>query len=387
MLTVSNTGGENHFNIITIDESPVNDNVVWVGTDDGLVQLTRDGGVSWINVKPNFKGVPDQIWVSRVEASHFEEGTAYVTFDNHRYDDNKPYVFKTDDFGKTWTNISAGLPEKYSVYVIVEDPVNPNLLFVGTEYGVHFSIDRGASWQSIKNDMATVAIHDLVIHPREGDLVAGTHGRSIWILDDISALRQLADAQGKAVHAFKPRLATNWVSVNTGRKQPAFMFRGENPQRGAYLHYYLEADADVVVSVEDISGAHRREIKDKGKKGINRVNWRLDLFPNEKEVADFKANLAKAINTLRSRVDKKDLIRLLDRVSKDLEKAESFRELNAARKLLVDNFNAYAGGRPVFGPKIGRMVAEPGDYKVTVTANGVSSTNYFKVRQDPLVKD
>lgn len=385
-LTISNTGGENHFNIITIDESPVNDQVVWVGTDDGNVQVTQNGGVSWTNVKPNFQGVPEQIWVSRVEASHHEEGTAYVTFDNHRYDDNQPYVFKTTDFGKAWTNISAGLPEKYSVYVIVEDPVDPDLLFVGTEYGVHFTVDGGQSWQGIKNNMATVAIHDLVIHPREGDLVAGTHGRSIWIMDDISALRQLDEVGDAAVHAFKPQEATQWISINTGRKQPAFMFRGENPDRGGKLHYYLKEAAKVTIVVEDISGQHRFEMTDEGEKGINRVLWRLFFMPNEQEVSDFKANLTKAIATLRGRVNKRELIKLLDEAEKDLGSASNPRQLNAVRKILVDNFNAYAGGRQIFGPKIGRITAAPGDYKVTVTANGESSTNYFKVREDPLKK-
>jgi len=385
-LTNSNTGGENHFNIITIAESPVDETVVWAGTDDGNVQLTQDGGVSWTNVKSNFKGVPDKIWVSRVEASHFDKGTAYVTFDNHRYDDNKPYVFKTTDFGETWTNISAGLPEKYSVYVIKEDMVNPNLLFLGTEYGVHFSVDGGASWESIKNEMATVAIHDLVIHEREGDLVAGTHGRSIWIMDDISALRQIDDANGKSLHTFKPKTATKWVAINTGRKQPAFMFRGKNPDSGAQLHYYLDKPSSVKVTIEDISGKYKRELTDKGTKGINRVLWRLDFNPNAADIAAFKSNLESAITTLRSRVNDKDLVAILDKAGADLPGTSSTRQLNALRKTLVDNFNAYTGGKPIFGGKIGRMTAPEGDYKVTVTANGQSSSNYFKVREDPLKK-
>ena len=265
--------------------------------------------------------------------------------------------------------------------------VNPNLLFVGTEYGVHFSIDKGNSWESIKNDMATVAIHDLVIHEREGDLVAGTHGRSIWIMDDISALRQIDDANGKSLHTFKPKTATKWIAINTGRKQPAFMFRGKNPDTGAQLHYYLDKSSEVKVTIEDISGKYKRELMDKGTKGINRVLWRLDFNPSEADIASFKSNLESAIRTLRSRVNDKDLVEILDKVGADMAGSKSTRQLNALRKTLVDNFNAYTNGKPIFGPKIGRISAPEGDYKVTVTANGQSSSNYFKVRKDPLIKD
>ena len=177
-LTNSVTGGENHFTIITIAESPRNDALIWVGTDDGYVQVSRDGGTSWMEVGANLPGVEERAWVSRVEPSHFAEGRCYVTLDNHRKDDMRPYVFVTEDYGATWTDISSNLPGKFSTYVIHEDPVNENLLFVGTETAVHFSYNRGQEWQELMANMPTVAIHDLVIHPRDGDLVAGTHGRS-----------------------------------------------------------------------------------------------------------------------------------------------------------------------------------------------------------------
>ena len=151
-----------------------------------------------------------------------------MTFDNHRFDDNKPYVFMTDDYGKSWTNISANLPLDYSVYVIKEDYIDENLLFVGTEKSVYFTINRGKNWDKLGTKLPSVAIHDLVIHPRDGDLIAGTHGRSIWILDDISPLRKL---DKKSNNLTPIRIATKWIKINTGRKQPFFEFRGEKPTK------------------------------------------------------------------------------------------------------------------------------------------------------------
>ncbi len=164
------------------------------------------------------------------------------------------------------------------------------------------------------------------------------------------------------------------------------MFRGKNPDSGAQLHYYLDKPSSVKVTIEDISGKYKRELTDKGTKGINRVLWRLDFNPNAADIAAFKSNLESAITTLRSRVNDKDLVAILDKAGADLPGTSSTRQLNALRKTLVDNFNAYTGGKPIFGGKIGRMTAPEGDYKVTVTANGQSSSNYFKVREDPLKK-
>ncbi|CAE7885379.1 FUC1, partial [Symbiodinium microadriaticum] len=224
-LTNSNTGGENHFTIITISISPFDENIVWVGTDDGLIHVTTDGGVNWTNVKKNIPGAPDKIWVSRIEAGHHDKGTCYVTLDNHRFDDNKAYVYKTTDFGETWTDISGNLTDKYSAYVIREDYENPNLLFVGTEETVHASIDGGKSWSNIRSGLPTVAIHDLIIHPREGDLVAGTHGRSIWIMDDISPLRQYSnDIATKSLHLFDSKVATKWLGIYTGINRTTWNF-------------------------------------------------------------------------------------------------------------------------------------------------------------------
>ena len=162
-LTNSNTGGENHFTIITISDTPIDTTIIWAGTDDGNVQLTKNNGENWKNVKLNIKKIPKKIWVSRIEASKHAKGRAYVTFDNHRFDDNSPYVYVTENYGETWNNITSNLPKDYSVYVIKEDPINPNLLFVGTEESVYFSYDKGLSWEKLGSQLPTVAIHDLIL--------------------------------------------------------------------------------------------------------------------------------------------------------------------------------------------------------------------------------
>lgn len=200
-LTKDVIGAENHHTIYTIDESPLNPAVIWAGTDDGNVQVTRDGGATWTNVSAAIPGMPDGIWVSRVEASTFDAATAYVTLDGHWIGDTNPYVYKTTDFGATWTDLAGTIPRATpgnSVYTIVEDRVNPNLLFVGTEFGCFVSMDGGANWHKFMNDLPPVAVHDLVLHPRAGGLVAGTHGRSIWIADDLAPLQQLTPVEAAA---------------------------------------------------------------------------------------------------------------------------------------------------------------------------------------------
>jgi photosystem II stability/assembly factor-like uncharacterized protein len=225
-------GAERHATLISIVESPVRPGTIWAGTDDGNVQVTRDGGTTWTNVRANIPAaaVPQRTWVSRVEPSHFDLATAYVSFDGHRNDNFKPYVFRTTDFGKTWTNITANLPANEPVYVVKEDLKNPSLLFVGTERGVYASVDGGGRWEPLTTDLPVVAVHDLVIHPRDGDLIAATHGRSLWILDDISPLQQLSPAVLAAdAHAFSNRVATIWKAISRGATRGHLLFQGRNP--------------------------------------------------------------------------------------------------------------------------------------------------------------
>jgi len=388
-LTNSNTGGENHFTIMTISESPLDDNIVWAGTDDGNVQLTTDGGISWSNMKSSVPRIPEKIWVSRIEASHHDKGTAYVTFDNHRFDDMKPYVFKTTDFGKSWEDISGNLPEKYSVYVIREDFDNPNLLFVGTEAAVHYSIDGGNRWERLMKNMPSVAVHDLVIHPRDADLVAGTHGRSIWICDDITPLRQInADIMKKELHVFDSRIGTKWLRWNMGRTQPAFEFRGENPPYGVLINFYLKGEPaeEVTITIEEFMGEQIEVIKYEAHKGINRVSWDF-MFPStDSERAQFKDHLNYVVDELNSRVEITDLRNNLKEIKKQINKAETDRQLNDVRRSLIDTYSIYAEGKLFFGNKIGQSEAVAGEYRVTVTVTGISESVKIIIRDDPLLK-
>ena len=203
---------------------------IWVGTNDGNVQVSRDGGDTWKNVVDKVPGVPKETHVSRVEPSHFDAGTAYVTFDGHRTDDHKPYVFMTTDFGETWTSIAGNLPDG-NVNVIREDPKNRNLLFLGTEYAFYVSLDGGKEWKRFMNGLPTVRIDDILVHPRDNDLIVGTHGRSIWIIDDITALQQMtrrdAERRRDAVRhpARRPRGST------TSRRRFSVERREGLPQR------------------------------------------------------------------------------------------------------------------------------------------------------------
>jgi photosystem II stability/assembly factor-like uncharacterized protein len=272
-------GAASYSNIVTIGESPLVPGLLWVGTNDGNVQISRDGGATWKNVVDNITGVPAETHVSRVEPSAFDAGTCYVSFDGHRTDDHKPYVFVTRDFGQSWTSIAANLPEG-NVNVIREDPKNRNLLYLGTEYGLHISLTGGKEWKRFMTGLPTVRIDDILVHPRDNDLVLGTHGRSIWIIDDITPLQQMTEAVTAAdAHLFEVRRATAWANDIT--KANGFgadkHFRGQNPQGGTAISYYLKAapTGDVKITISDSAGRVVREMDGTKEAGLNRVQWNL----------------------------------------------------------------------------------------------------------------
>jgi photosystem II stability/assembly factor-like uncharacterized protein len=275
-------GAASYSNIVTINESPVTPSVVWVGTNDGNVQVSRDAGATFTNVVGSVQGVPKETHVSRVEASYFDAGTAYVTFDGHRTDDHKPYVFVTRDYGKSWTSISGNLPEG-NVNVIRADPKNPNLLYLGTEYAFYISLNSGKEWKRFMTGLPTVRIDDILVHPRDNDLIVGTHGRSIWIIDDITPLQQLTDAITTTdAHLFDIRPATRWMNdiQKTSGLGASKHFRGQNPQGGTAISYYLKSapSGDVKITIANLRGEVIREMDGTKLPGINRVQW--NLSPN-----------------------------------------------------------------------------------------------------------
>jgi photosystem II stability/assembly factor-like uncharacterized protein len=263
--------------ITTISESPLQPGLLFVGTDDGNLQVSRDGGAAWTNVSEKVPGVPKHTYVTRVVTSQHEAAVAYATFDGHRNNDFKPYVFRTSDYGTSWKNISGNLPEGGTVNVIREHHRNPNFLVVGTERGAYFSLDRGKQWIKFRGEFPTVPVDDIVIHPRENDLIFGTHGRSIWILDDITPLEQLSEqVMESPCHLFDIRPATIFNTFshkgNLGHKT----FVAPNPPFGAMISYYLKEDAkDIQLLIKDAEGNTLRELKPEKEEGINRVIWNL----------------------------------------------------------------------------------------------------------------
>jgi hypothetical protein len=235
-ITKDNTGVEVYDTIFSSVESPVQKDLIWVGTDDGLVQLTRDAGQHWENVTP--KAMPEWGTVSMIEASPHEAATAYIAVERHKSDDFAPYVFKTSDFGKTWKKLVNGLPGNNYVHAVRVDPKRASLLFAGTEGGVYFSFDDGAHWQSLQLNLPISPVNDLIV--KNDDLVVATHGRSFWVLDNITPLRQHDDSiTQQEVHLFTPAAASHTVF----RSSP-FLGRagnvGQNPPAGAIIDYWLK---------------------------------------------------------------------------------------------------------------------------------------------------
>ncbi len=275
-LTIDNSTAENNATIYTISESPVRDRVVWVGSDDGLIHLTRNAGKSWDNVTANLPGVPANTWVSRIEASPFDEATAYVTLDGHRTGDMTPYLFKTEDFGKSWRSLVTEDIRGYA-WVIKQDPVNPDLLYLGTEFGLYISLDDGQNWARFKENLPMVAVHDIVIHPTEHDVVLGTHGRGVYIIDDITPLRNLTTEVVEAEVSILPSRPSYMVLNSSLQEFTADdSFAAPNPSESATISYYLKKRhmfGDLKLEVYDQDDNLITTLPGPKRKGINRVQW------------------------------------------------------------------------------------------------------------------
>jgi photosystem II stability/assembly factor-like uncharacterized protein len=290
-ITPDNTGAEIHCTIITIAESPVTPGVIWCGTDDGNVQITRDNGRTWANVVDNIPELPLHSWCSRIEASRFEAGTAYVAFDRHRSDDYNPYVFVTRDYGQSWEDITGDLPFGW-IHVIREDTRNPDLLFVGTEFAVFASLDGGESWFSLRNNLPTVAVRDIAIHPRENDLLIGTHGRGIWILDDISALQQFRPEVREAeVFLFDIRPFTKYYLGSSQETFTRRVFTAKNPAYGPTIAFYFQEKPEERprIKIKDRNEEIVYEMTVPKRAGLQRFNWNLRYLPRDEEGKPMKA--------------------------------------------------------------------------------------------------
>ncbi|MBK8502558.1 MAG: hypothetical protein IPL46_10270 [Saprospiraceae bacterium] len=281
-LSIDNSTAENNTTIYTIGESPLNDRVIWVGTDDGLLQLTRDGGQNWTNVTPKIPGLPRFTWCSYIEPSNHIEGVAFVTFDGHKQGDKETYVYKTMDFGQSWIRFSSGHINGYA-HVIKQDLVNDQLLFLGTEFGLYISLDGGLSWKQFANNLPGVAVRAMAIHPRDHSLVIATHGRGIYILDDLTPLRLITTEILESSLAFLDLPPSVIRLPKSGRPfGGAGNFIGENPSLSALIAYYMQKRhtfGKMSLEVFDEEGQLIKELPAGKSGGINIVELPLRLPP------------------------------------------------------------------------------------------------------------
>ena len=349
-ITGDNTGVETYGTVFAIAESPKQKDLIWAGSDDGLVHVTRDGGKNWTNVTPAMPGFPEWGTVSIIEPSPFDATTAYVVVDAHRLDDMRPYLYKTSDYGATWTRLDGKLPQDVYLHAVREDPRRRGLLYLGTERGVMYSTDDGTTWDLLQLNLPTVAVHDLVV--KDDTLVVGTHGRSIWILDDLIPVREMSAKVKEAdIHLFPVADSIRWeYGGGSWARGP----NGDNPPRGAAIHYLMKEKPKGEVTIE-ISDAQGKPVR------------RLSSTPRDPDGA--------ADNE--------------EREKEALKKAALPADEGVQRgvwDLRHDGAKKIKGGRLDAGePSVGPMVS-PGTYTVKLTAGGKSLSTPVKVLPDPRTK-
>jgi len=341
------TGTEYYDTIFAVAESPLVKDLIWVGTDDGLLQITRDGGKNWTNITP--KSLPDWSRISQIDASPHDPGTAYVAVDRHQSDDLRPYIYKTGDYGKTWTLLAKGIPENTFVRAVREDPKRRGLLYAGTETGVYVSFDDGASWRALQLNLPTTPVHDLVI--KDDDLVLATHGRSFWILDDVSPLRQYApEIASQDLHLYTPGTAVRYQNASEELPEPTRV--GQNPPTGAVIYYFLKdkPKPETVIEILDGNGAVIRRYSSSKTRELEEPLDPDDKKP-EKQIKP-EAGLNRFVWDLR------------------------YEETSQIPDYYLWEYRD--GSR---GP-----LALPGKYQVRITAVGKTQTASFEVKLDPRVK-
>ena len=345
-LTPDNMGVEQTGTVHAIAESPRERGLIWVGTNDGLVQLTRDGGQSWTNVTGNLPNLPEWGTVSSIAPSRYDAATAYLAVDFHQVNNRDPFVYKTADYGATWRAITAGIPTSMLSYVhwLEEDPVRRGLLYLGTENAIYVSFDDGDHWQPLQTNLPHAPVYGIVVQEHFNDLVIGTYGRGFWILDDITPLQQLTpEVLASAAHLFSPRAAYRFRDITPMSAQADEPSAGENPPYGASINYYLQAaSADAVtITILDEQGAVVRTLTGPQARGLNRLYWDLRHEPT-KEV-----------------------------------------RLRTSPLYAPDVTVGPEGWRPAPGAERLSILAPPGTYTVQLSVGGRQLTQTLEVRKDP----
>ncbi|HEY6337216.1 MAG TPA: hypothetical protein VIW68_01860 [Candidatus Sulfotelmatobacter sp.] len=349
-VTIDDTGTEYYDTVFAIAESPLTAGLIWVGTDDGLIQLTRDAGKTWTNVTP--KEMPEWSRISLIDPSPHEAGAAYVAVDRHQNDELRPYIYKTSDYGKTWTKITNGIPDTTFARAVREDPKKRGLLYAGTETGVYVSFDDGANWRALKLNLPTTPVHDLMV--KDNDLIVATHGRAFWILDDITPLRQYNDkVADKDVLLYPPAIAYRMQAGEGGERHPSKR-TGQNPPAGAVIYYWLKDAPKPDVTT-------KLEILDSSGKVIRRLSS-AEVAPLEEPLDPDEKKPEKELKAEAG----------LNRFVWDLRYDEAHH---------VPGYYLWEYGRGAHGP-----VVAPGNYQVRLTAGGQSQTEPLEVKLDPRVK-
>ncbi|HYH09559.1 MAG TPA: hypothetical protein VEK11_21100 [Thermoanaerobaculia bacterium] len=392
-LTLDVTGAENFTTILTIAPSPIERGVIWTGTDDGRVHVTRDGGTTWTSVEANLKGVPANTWIPEIKASRHNAGTAFIVLDDHRRSNWTPYVYRTTDYGKTWTSLATKDVQGYAL-AIEQDPVDPELLFLGTEFGLWTSTDAGRSWMKWKHGFPTVSVMGLAVHPREHDLVIGTHGRAAYVLDDIRPLRTVSsETMNKALHFFEvPDAQAYTIRQKEGAR---FLgdaeFRGENEPYGALLTYSLNLPGLPHPTDERERERKARE-RDSGAKPIVSEAGApivVEDVPKEPEATKIRQEQKAAESKPAASGDKPPEVEIevADAAGKVIRKFKGPAKLGVNRttwELRTDAFKRPPSGddgdefRPRTGPEV-----VPGTYTVTIRFRGNEAKQSVRVLPDP----
>jgi photosystem II stability/assembly factor-like uncharacterized protein len=386
--------------------SPHNPRTLYYGTNFLFKSVNRGDtwmviSPAWTNLRDRIPGVPEGIWVSRIEASHHKLETCYVTFDGHRSDVFRPFVFRTQDMGQTWEDITSDLPEGHCTYVIREDPKNPNLLFVGTEFAAFVSWDGGKAWKRLDSGLPTVAVHDLLIHP-SGDLIAGTHGRGAWILDNITPLQQLSDEvlQMEAL-LFSGPTATLWKGISRGGTRGHQLFIGLNPltmgqeepsnsppqvRNSAAVDFYLkhEPQGKPELVITDLTGKKSYTARPAASSGINRFMWNLQFSPLKSQQDSYKRRLERIFEGLEKAVEPESRKRLKE-LNAEFQGSETPDEWNRIRRTLMREFASAAPNFRFFGMELRGTAAGPGLYHLKMTVDGKVHEGFLRVREDPLL--
>jgi hypothetical protein len=390
-------GVQEYPTITTISESPVTADVLWAGTDDGSVQVTRDSGKSWKNVAPQIPGVPKGTYVSRVAASKYAAGSAYVTFDGHRAEDYAVYIFATTDYGETWQAIRHGIPDTAgSVHVVREHPHNANLLFAGSEFGLWISWDRGANWTGFKNNFPTVPVDDIELQARENDLVLATHGRSVWIFDDLTPLEKMdATVAASDLTFFPPRAANVW-HIHTRRWSAGQKaFAAKNPPVGAVINYYLKSalpSSEPTPNSAEKKEAAAESQKPKTDEPEAKPTGKLSEKPAETPAApSAEKNTDKQEEKPETKKEGKVKIVVTDMDGKTVRELEGpgaagvnranwDLRYNPPAEPTPEQLDAIAAGYGL-GPR--GPYAEPGEYTIRITAGSKEATQKVAVEDDP----